>query len=332
MPVRSFAALSLFAVASLTGCVASQVVPTPREALVVAPDVNHAEGSFTGDGDLKLFYQSWRPQAAPPRATLVVVHGLKDHSNHYAALAETLTRQGFAVYAFDLRGHGRSEGKRVTIGSFREYVDDLDTFMTLVREKEPGHPVFLFGHSMGGAIATLYTLTRSPQPAGLLLSGPALKPGDDVGAATIRATKLLGTVAPSAGALDLPNDWFSRDPAVVKDMDTDPLISQGKAPARLTAELLRAMEAIRAHEEQIGIPLLVMHGTADKCTNPKGSEELVARVSSVDKTFKLYPGLYHDLLHEPEKAQVTADLVAWLVAHEPPAGAGVDPKKEGVVP
>jgi acylglycerol lipase len=301
------------------GCVASQVIPTPREPLAVSPDVDHAEGTLTGAGDLQLFYQSWRPKGVAPRATLVVMHGLKDYSGHYAPLAETLTRQGFAVYGFDLPGHGRSAGRRATIDSFVEYLDDLEAFMKLVREKEPGHPVFLLGHSMGGAIVTLFTLTRRPDLAGLLLSGPALKPGDDVGAGLIRVTKILGSVAPTAGALDLPNDWFSRDPAVVHDMDTDPLISQGKVPARTTAELLRAMEAIRAHEYELTLPLFVMHGTADKCTNPAGSQELTEHAMSKDKPLKLYPGLFHDLLHEPEKAQVTADVTAWLVAHAKPA-------------
>ncbi|MHB8417315.1 MAG: alpha/beta hydrolase [Myxococcales bacterium] len=280
--------------------------------------VVHEEGFFAGAGGLRLYQQAWRPSGTP-RAVVVIVHGLKDYSGHYAAFARELVAHGFAVHGLDLRGHGKSPGDRVWVDSFNDYLDDLDAFLKVVRQREPGRPIFLFGHSMGGGIAALYTITRQPELAGLVLSGPALKPGADVSRLLIGVTKLLAAVAPHLRVMDLPDENFSRDPAIVAAMKTDPLIDNRAGPARTAAELLRAFDRIEAHEEAVRVPLLDMHGTRDKLTNPEGSRELVARAASKDKTLKLYSGLYHDLLHEPEKAQVTADVVAWLDARAPPA-------------
>jgi len=240
---------------------------------------------------------------------------LKDHSARYSAIGERLARDGFAVHAFDLRGHGRSEGIRVWVDSFDDYLDDLDVFMARVRESEPGRPVLLFGHSMGGAIATLYAMTRKPEVQGLALSGAAL--AADVSGATIGGTKLVAALSPNAQVFQLDLHLFSRDPAVVSAGLADPLVYQPAAPARTARELLRALDRIETHMEDLTVPLLAMHGEGDKVTPPDGSKELVRRARSTDKTLKIYPALYHDLLHEPEKDQVTADLVKWLSDHAP---------------
>jgi acylglycerol lipase len=278
-------------------------------------EVAHEESSFEGEGGLKLFSQSWRPVGEEPRAVLIVMHGLRDHSSRYGELAEHLVGQGFAVYAFDLRGHGRSEGVRVYIDSFDEYLSDLGIFLEQVKKHEPGKPVFLFGHSMGGAIVTLFTIEKKPDIQGMVLSAPALKPGSDVSGALIATTKVVGGILPNLKVLELDPKQFSRDPAVVKENETDPLIYQKGGPARTASRLLSALNTISERMEEVSTPVLVMHGTADKVTDPEGSKALVKRASSTDKTLKLYDGLYHDLLHEPEKAQVTADVVQWLVAH-----------------
>jgi acylglycerol lipase len=300
--------------AAKTTAEAASTTPSAAGGNVANPRLDHAEGTFEGSGGIHLFEQSWRPKGAA-RGVLVIMHGLKDYSGHYAWVAEALVERGYAVYAFDLRGHGRSEGDRVWVNAFDEYLNDLDIFVRRVREKEPGKPLFIFGHSMGGAIVTLYTLTRKPQIAGLLLSGPALKPGSDVSGFLIGVTKFLGSVFPSLGVLNLDNKSFSRDPAVVAGMDTDPLIYNKAGPARTASELLKAMEQIQEHMEEMTVPFIAMHGTADKLTNPEGSKDLYAKAKSTDKTLKLYDGFYHDLLHEPEKQTVFNDLAGWLDAH-----------------
>lgn len=283
---------------------------------IAGRELSHEESTFEGTGGLQLFSQSWRPAGEETRAALIVVHGLRDHSSRYAELAEHLVGQGFAVYAFDLRGHGRSEGVRVHIDSFEEYLTDLGIFLERVRKQEPGRPVFLFGHSMGGAIATLFALEKKPDIAGMVLSAPALKPGADVSKALIAMTKVIGGMLPNLKVLELDPKQFSRDPAVVKENETDPLIFQQGGPARTASRLLGALNTISERMEEVSAPLLVMHGTADTVTDPEGSKALAKRASSKDKTLKLYDGLYHDLLHEPEKTQVLGDVTQWLKERE----------------
>ena len=316
--MRSLTTLTFVAAAAALGCSYPPALPLrmPEAAAQAPAGVTHKDGSFVGVRGTQLYEQSWRP-AGEARAVVVLVHGLRDHSANYRALAERLAQQGFAVHAFDLRGHGRSEGIRVWAESFDDYLGDLEIFMAKVRAEEPGRPVLLFGHSMGGAIATLYTITRHPDLKGLALSGAALEAG--VPAAKIGGTKFIAALAPGAGIFELDPHQFSRDPAVVQAGLADPLVYQGGAGARTARELLSAIAQIQDHMEEVTVPLLVMHGAADTVTPPSGSKALVDRARSTDKTLKVYLGMYHDLLHEPEKEQVTADLVKWLGDHAPVA-------------
>jgi len=306
---------SLFVLAACQG--PAQAVRAPGQgttafSAAAGREVSHEESTFEGTGGIQLFSQSWRPVGGEPQAVLIVVHGLRDHSSRYGELAEHLVGQGFAVHAFDLRGHGHSEGVRVHIDSFEEYTSDLGLFLDRVRQREPGKPVFLFGHSMGGAIVTLFTLEKKPDIQGMVLSAPALKPGADVSKALIATTKVVGGVLPNLKVLELDPKKFSRDPAVVKENETDPLIYQPGGPARTASRLLGALNTISERMEEVSTPVLVMHGTADTVTDPEGSKTLVKQARSTDKTLKLYHGLYHDLLHEPEKAEVIGDVTQWL--------------------
>jgi alpha-beta hydrolase superfamily lysophospholipase len=297
----------------LFACSSPPYLPARDGGDVSAAPVVHAHGTFEGFRGTHLYEQWWRPTAEqPPRATLVVVHGLKDHGARYGDLAQALVARGFAVYALDLRGHGRSEGVRVDIESFDDYLLDLHAFMDRVEAREPGRPLFLFGHSMGGAIATMYAMTNRPHIRGLVLSGAALI--DDAGGLKIFGTELAAALTPSAGVFQLDLEKFSRYPAVVKACEDDPLVYQGAAPARMARALVDALDFIHENLEYVDVPLLVMHGGADEVTSPDGSRDLYARAKSADKTLKIYPGLYHDLLHEPERAIVTKDVVEWLSA------------------
>jgi len=278
----------------------------------------HEEGTLPAGDGTGLYWQSWRPDVTP-KAVLLVVHGLKDHSQRYAAAAAELNARGIVVAAFDLRGHGRSEGRRAWVTRFDQYLDDLDLVLRTMRQEYSSTPLFLLGHSMGGAIVTRFVIERHPSVTGLVLSAPALQPAANVSRVAIGLTKLLSAIAPGAAVFRTPNPDFSRDPAVVAAMDQDPLIYQKAAPARTAAELLRAMERIRTSRSQLTIPFLVLHGTDDRLTNPAGSQALRDGAASTDKTLHLYPGLYHDLLHEPEHATVLGDLVGWLEARIPVA-------------
>ena len=301
------AALLLVASLLLAACGPSQQAARP-----LAATAGHETGLLDGAGGARLFWQAWRP-ASHPRAVLIVMHGLKDHSSRYSGLAERLTAAGYAVYAFDLRGHGRSSGRRVQVDSFDQYTGDLATFIDFVHQREPDRPIFLFGHSMGGAIAALTTIDRRPPLAGLILSGAALRL--DVWPLTVALTRHSGSLLPGLPFFRLKDEDFSSDPDVVAAMGKDPYIHDGGAPVGTAAELIGATSRIWAGIDRLTLPILALHGTRDKLTSPAGSRELVARVPSTDATLRIYDGFMHDLLHEPDGQRVAADIQAWLDAH-----------------
>ncbi|MDB4929546.1 MAG: alpha/beta hydrolase fold protein [Myxococcaceae bacterium] len=306
-------ALALAALA-LAACGHRTFVPLRPVAAVASAGVAHATGSFAGRGGLTLFEQSWRP-AAGARAALVIVHGLRSHSGRYDAFARREAARGVAVYAFDLRGHGRSAGERSTLPDFDELTGDLAVFLERVRGREPGRPVFLMGHSAGGAVVTLFAMQRRPALAGLILLAPALR--IDRSAFEVAATPVTAALLPDAPLVDTRNADFSRDPDVVRVMGLDPLIDQAAGPGRTAAGLLDAIERIWRRPGALDVPLLGLHGTADRVTDPRGTAELVRRAGSDDRTLLLYRGLVHDLLQEPERGQVADDVDRWIDARLP---------------
>ncbi|MDB4955321.1 MAG: alpha/beta hydrolase fold protein [Myxococcales bacterium] len=279
-----------------------------------AEDIEWADTTFDGHG-VKLYAQHWRPKSGEVRAVLVIHHGLADHSSRYGGLAERLARTGYAVWAFDMRGHARSAGPRVDVDSIDDFLDDLDAFMTLVRSKEPGKPIYLFGHSLGGLIASLYTIERQPQIAGLLLSGPGI--AFDAPPLQASVVRLIAAIAPNMAILDTPHKNFSTSSNVIADMDRDPLIYPDKGAARTARAAIAGTARVWAAPERITVPLLVVTGTIDKLVAPSGGRDLVKHAGTKDATLLLYEKFNHDLLHEPNGGaeRVMTDLQIWLDAH-----------------
>lgn len=276
---------------------------------------NHVTARFRRGG-INLFEQWWLPEggSAKSKAAVIFVHGLKDHSRRYAETAKRLAHKNYSVYAFDLRGHGDSEGQRVWVDSFDDYIKDLEVFYDLVAKKEPNKPIFIFGHSMGGAIVTIFAIKKIRPVAGIILSAPAIRPTEDVGFFTITSARIAGTLTPSLAVLKLEPEKFSRDQAVVKATKEDPLIYQENGPARTARELFGAMSYIQEHMHELNVPFIAMHGQKDYLTNYMGSTDLFQKARTKTKTIKLYPETYHDLLHEPEKDKIYEDILTWLEA------------------
>jgi len=178
------------------------------------------------------------------------------------------------------------------------------------------------GHSVGGAVVTLYTLSRKPDLAGLILLAPALRV--DRPPFEAAATPLAAALSPNLAVLDVPDEQFSRSPEVVAEMGRDPFIHHPPGPARTAGALLDALARIWEHAEEMSVPLLSLHGTADRATDPRGSVEMVKRARSKDRKVLLYDGLYHDLVREPERVQVMEDIEAWLEERLPKRGGAGD--------
>jgi acylglycerol lipase len=270
------------------------------------------EGSFEGVGGVKIFTREWQP-AGDPRGVVVISHGLNAHSGLYEWPARQFTSSGLAVYALDHRGRGRSEGERFFVKKFADWTKDLATFIDIVKMREARLPVFLLGHSAGGVIACGYALEHQDEIAGLICEDFAYQvPGPEVALAIVKG---VSYVAPHAPVLKLKNEDFSRDPEVVAALNADPLIANESQPSETVAELVRLDELLKKSFQQITLPLLILHGTADKVTKPSGSKEFYERAGSNDKTLKLYDGHYHDLLADIGKERVMADIQAWIDAH-----------------
>lgn len=268
------------------------------------------EDSFAGRGGTRIFFRSWQPPAS--RAVVVICHGVNAHGGQYVWAAEQLQAAGFAVYAIDLRGRGRSEGERFYVDDIADYVDDLGTLIDLAKSREPGLPVFLLGHSAGGVVSCTYALDRQAELAGLICESFAFQvPAPAVVLALIKG---LARIAPRLPVLKLKNADFSRDPAAVAALDADPLTRGEVQPAKTVAALVRATERMRREFPRITLPVFILHGTADKATVPAGSQFFHATAGSRDKTLRLYEGHAHDLLNDLGKEAVMADIVAWIDA------------------
>ncbi|QNG36777.1 lysophospholipase [Geodermatophilaceae bacterium NBWT11] len=270
----------------------------------------HTEGHLsTGQ-----FWQSWTPEAEVT-GVVVLVHGLHEHGGRYAHVAERLARAGYATSAPDHPGHGRSPGSRGNIGSMAATVAGVDEVVRRAVEAHPGVPLFVYGHSMGGLVAAQY-LTGRPSVAvrGAVLSAPALDLSTASGVQRAVAP-VLSRLLPDLGVLTLDATAVSRDPAVVAAYQADPLNRMGKVRARTGAEMVAATAAMPDRLRSLTIPLLVLHGSADRLVPPAASELVVDRAGSTDVTHTVYDGLFHEPHNEPEQDRVLDDVVAWLDAH-----------------
>jgi acylglycerol lipase len=276
--------------------------------------VEHRTGHFPGAGGLNLFWQAWLPDGEP-RGVVALAHGVSEHSGRYAWTGEQLAARGYALYALDHRGHGRSEGARAVIDRVGNAVADLGELIAIADAEHGGEAKpFLLGHSMGGFLSLAFATRRQEQIGGLILSAPvavleAASPVQRI------AGHVLSAVAPKLGVVGIDSSTVSRDPAVVRDYDSDPLNYHGKLPARTVHEMAQEIGRFPETIPSITVPLLLQVGTGDQLVPPESSELVYKWASSEDKTIKRYDGLYHEILNEPERDAVVADTLGWLDAH-----------------
>ena len=268
------------------------------------------EETFAGRGGTKLHLRSWR--AAAPRAIVIIVHGVNSHSGQYLWSGERLAASGFAVFAYDHRGRGQSEGPRFYIDDISDYAEDLGTVIALAKSREPGLKVFLLGHSAGGVVSCIWALDHQRVFAGFICESFAYRV--PAPALVLSIVRFLGKVAPKLPVLTLKMKDFTRDPQALAALDADPLTLKEVQPARTVAALLDATDRMTREFSTLTLPLLIIHGTLDKATVPAGSQFFYDNAGSKDKTLKLYEGHFHDLLNDVGKEQVLADIVSWIDA------------------
>lgn len=272
------------------------------------------ERTFTGVGGVPIVYDIWTPET-PPRAVVVLSHGLGEHAGRYHHVAERFGAAGLVTYALDHRGHGRSGGKRVLCKNITEYTGDFHTLVGIASREHPGVPIVVLGHSMGGAIVFSYGVDHPDDYALMVLSGPAVDAADGVSPVLRAVAGVLGVLAPGLPVQPLDSGLVSRDPAVVAAYDADPLVWHGKVPAGIGRALLSVASTMPQRAAALTAPLLIVHGEDDGLVPVAGSRKLAGCAGSAEVDLKVYPGLYHEVFNEPEREQVLDDVVGWIDAH-----------------
>lgn len=282
--------------------------------------MQHVTGSFRGLGDVSLFTQRWLPDG-DPRAVVVVAHGIGEHSGRYAHVAQAMVERGYAVAALDHRGHGRSEGPRVQVDRFDDFVADLRTYFEAVRAAHPGLPVFVYGHSMGSLIGLLFALRYQDDLAGLVTTGTALKLVG-INAITLTLLRLANQIVPGARLIPLGLSGargISRDPAVVAAYKADPCVVHGLLRVDMTLRVIEAGQQCIAGLPALRLPYLALHGGADPICLPTAAAIIRQRSGSPATTVTVYPDLYHEIHNELGQARVIGDMIDWLDAHREPS-------------
>lgn len=276
--------------------------------------MKHTEGFFKGVRDANIYYQGWLPDR-DAKAVIFLVHGLGEYCGRYTNHVNYFVPKGYAIYGLDHLGHGKSDGEREVIERFSDYTEPLSTYYKMVRGWQGDKPIFILGHSMGGLISSYYLLDHQADFKGAVLSAPAVKVGESITSLTIAMGKILSSIAPKAGILALDANGVSRDPEVVKAYVNDPLVFHGKTPARLAAEMLKAMQRVTAEVATITLPFILVQGSEDRLVDPGGAKMLYEQAGSKDKTLKVYQGAYHEVHNEPERETMFKDVEVWLGKH-----------------
>lgn len=276
--------------------------------------MEHSEGKLPARS-ADLYFQRWIP-TGKPRAAVGYLHGVGGHSGQatYAYLIDHLGGSGHAVYGLDLRGHGRSSGRRGHVGRWQEYLDDATVFLDQVEREQGPVPNFLFGQSLGGLIALEYAMTNPGRLQGVIASAPALAL-PNTGRSLRPLVKILSPLTPT---LTLSPKWdlsaYTRDPQEVAKLEADPL-TDPKVTARMAGEFQSAVARVQANAPRLETPVLILLGDADTVTPPQGSREFYAAIAGSDKTLKSYEGGYHQPILDSNRTEVLADVGTWIEEH-----------------
>ena len=264
----------------------------------------------TADG-LDLHLRRWQDPATPRLWTFVLVHGLGEHSGRYEHFARWFTERGAAIYALDLRGHGRSGGPRGHTPTLGALVDDVDRVVEHARG-ESGGPIVLVAHSFGGLVGIAYAMRHPDRLDRAVFSAPALKVKAKVPAWKRAIAGVLPRVAPRASlSNEVDAGILSHDPAVADAYRGDPLV-HNQITAGLYGATFARGESIIARSPELKVPFLLLHGAQDVLIDPVGSQRFFAGATAPGRAFCLYPGMFHEIFNEVDQERVFQDIESWL--------------------
>lgn len=271
--------------------------------------MKHNTDTFISNS-VELFCQSWVPETTM-KAAIVIIHGGGDHSGRFKNHVDHLVPQGYGIFIFDLRGHGKSPGKRGHINSWDEYRQDVSAYIDRVHGKFPDFPLFLFGHSMGACIVLDYCLRKQQHISGVIVTSPAIgKLG--ISPILFQLAKILDKFWPSLvfpTGLVVPH--LSRDEKFIEGTLSDPLYHSRSTP-RFGMELVKTLQFIRENAGKFQLPLYMIHGTDDRIASIEGSRKFINQLKYRNVEYTEYESGYHELINDLDKEKVLADLSGWL--------------------
>jgi len=274
----------------------------------------HFETSWKSADGLKIHAQGWEPDAPNPAGVICLVHGVGEHSSRYRHVAEAFTAAGYAFFTFDLRGHGKSEGTRGHFPSADQILHDIDQLLENARNRYPGLPLILYGHSLGGILVLYYGVKRKPDLKGILATSPGLITALHKQPLMVMAAKLLGSIIPSVTiASGLEIQAISKDQNVVENYKNDPLVHD-RISLGLGKIMLGVTHWTLSHAGELSLPLLLLHGKSDSIAFPESSTEFAAHLNA-NCQLVLWENGYHELHNEPFKEEVFETMISWANNH-----------------
>lgn len=280
------------------------------------PDAPEKEAQhYVNQDGQKIFCRYWKPEA-PPRALVFVVHGAGEHCSRYDDLAQLLTGLDFLVFSHDHVGHGQSDGERMMVSDFHVFVRDGLQHVDLMQKEHPNVPLFICGHSMGGAISILMANERPADFSGLILISPLVLPNPESASSfKVFAAKILNHLLPNLSLGGIDPNYLSRNKQEVECYVTDPLVYHGGLKVSFGVQLLNATARVEKALPHVRLPLILFHGTADKLCDFKGSQFMMDTAPSEDKTLKVYENAFHVLHKElPEVTnEVFQEIKSWIL-------------------
>ncbi len=272
--------------------------------------MKHQEYAWIINNRNRIFAQSWQPDHSP-KGVINLIHGLGDHTGRYCRWAELFINKGYAFLGMDLPGNGKSDGTRGHIRNFQVLMDLIDLQLNKSDELFPDIPRILYGHSMGGNLVINYTMLKDPPIKALIASAPWLKLVTEPSYLSLLLVKLLLPFFPRLTVNSRnKNEYRSHDPVVVEEAKQDPLM-HGKISLKLFDSAYKKGFYALKHVYKINKPFLLMHGSDDKITSCKASEEFVRNTSERTR-LKIWEGLYHELHNEKEYEKIFNYIVDWL--------------------
>jgi acylglycerol lipase len=273
--------------------------------------MQHEEFSLQMTDGFSLFGQGWKPDG-PAKASICLVHGLGEHTGRYEYVASELTKNGYALFGCDLRGHGKTSGPRGHYPNYDRVMDDIKGCLDYVKQKFPTVPTFLYGHSMGGSIVLNYGLRMKPQLKGVVATSPGLKTGTELSKGLVFMGKIMAVIAPASGLNNgLDRNNLSRDKAVIEKYAGDPLVHP-TISAKFAFDFMDSGVWALEHASEFSLPLLIQIGEEDHLVSVQAAKEFAQKAPNC--TLKVWPGLFHETHNEPEKEHVLQVMVDWLDA------------------